>query len=117
MANQARGEVAFAAGERTYTLRPTFEALCEIEHKLNAGLVEIAERIVARKYGVHDVTAILHAGARSADATVSEEEIGAAIVRAGLRPAMEAALDFLVRALSGADEEKKPARPPQPPGP
>lgn len=116
MANAARGEAAFVAGERTYVLRPTFEALCEIENRLDAGIVEIAERIVARKYGVREVSAILHAGAQAVDARVSELEIGAAIAERGLRPATEAALALLAHAFGGEEEEKKADPAPAAPG-
>ena len=107
MANAARGEVTFKAGERTYVLRPTFEALCAIEDRLDAGIIEIAERIVGRRYGIREIAAILTAGAQAADKDVTEAEIGAAIAEVGLRRATELALVLLAGALSGGSEEKK----------
>jgi hypothetical protein len=47
MANPARGEVGLMVGGKAYTLRPTFDALCELEdlvgkplHTLMAGIQE-----------------------------------------------------------------------------
>lgn len=107
MTNAVRGEVAFAAGDRTFVLRPTFEVLCAIEDRLNTGVIELAERIAQRRHGVRDIGAVLFEAAHAADPAVSQAEIEAAVADAGLRAATLAALNLLARALGGPDPEKK----------
>jgi hypothetical protein len=41
MANQQRGEVTIKLGDNKYTLRPTFEAMCEIEDRLDKPMLEL----------------------------------------------------------------------------
>ena len=107
MANAARGEVVFVAAGRTYTLRPTFEALCAIEDRLGIGLIELAERITQRRHGVRDIASAIFEGAHAADPSVTQVDIEAAIAHAGLRTATLTALAFLTCALGGPDPEKK----------
>ena len=106
MANPARGEVTLVCGSRRFVLRPTFNALLEIEDSLGAGLVEIAQRIAARRYGLRDLLAIATAGAQAVDPNIRRKEIGEAIAEAGLQAATEPVLLFLSFALSGPDEKK-----------
>jgi hypothetical protein len=117
MANNVRGEAEFAAGDRTFVLRPTFEALCAIEDRLDTGVIELAERIAQRRHGVRDIGAVLFEAAHAADPTVSQAEIEAAVARAGLRAATLAALNLLACALGGPDPEKKDDQPAAPAAP
>lgn len=110
--NGLRGEVAFEAGGRRFVLRPSFEALIEIETRLETGLVELAERMTERRYGARELLVLIHAGARAADPSVREAEIGEAIAQAGLREASLAALAFLSRALGGEGRDSEAPRAP-----
>lgn len=41
MANVERGEASLKWGDKVYTLRPTFDALCELEERLNKPIDQI----------------------------------------------------------------------------
>ena len=53
--NKARGEVTLSLGDRDWVLRPTFQALCEIESELGEGLIALVRRLAAGSVGVRDV--------------------------------------------------------------
>lgn len=107
MANRIRGEVTMVCGQRSFILRPSFQALLEIEEDLGAGLVEIARRIAERRYGIKDLLAIATAGARAVDPEVRREDVGQAIAEVGLQAASGPVLLFLSYALGGPEEKKK----------
>lgn len=41
MANREQGEVGITVGDKVYTLRPTFDALCELEELVNKPVNEL----------------------------------------------------------------------------
>lgn len=104
--NKYRGEVSIKLGEREYVLRPTFEALVEIEERLGSGLVLIARRFANREFGIRDVACIIAAGIKGAGGKVPEN-IGELIAKAGILPYAETIVLFLTGALSGEDNEGK----------
>lgn len=110
MANRIRGEVTMVCGQRSFILRPSFQALLEIEEDLGAGLVEIARRIAERRYGIKDLLAIATAGARAVDPEVRREDVGQAIAEVGLQAASGPVLLFLSYALGGPEEKKTGTR-------
>jgi hypothetical protein len=57
MANPERGEVGITVGGKAYTLRPTFDSLCELEDLVGKPLHELMEGIQqGRLSGVRAVT-------------------------------------------------------------
>lgn len=50
MTNPHRSEIEVTLGEDTYVIRPTFEAIAEIEAALNMGLLPLIRRIAAQEY-------------------------------------------------------------------
>ena len=114
MANEQRGEVELRLGDETYTLRPTFEALCAIEGRLGAGVLEIAERMAARRIGLREVAAIVFETAKAGGHKVTESEIGAGILEAGLFAVILPVVELFSRALAGPAEGNAPAPPIEP---
>lgn len=104
MANEQRGEIELKLGDETYTLRPTFEALCVIESRLGAGILEIAERMAERRIGLGDTTIVIFEIAKAGGHKVKEAEIGEGILETGLFSAISPILQLLGRALAGPSE-------------
>lgn len=111
MANAARGDVTLRLGGELYVLRPSFAALTEIESALGIGLVELAERFRDRRYGVRELAAVAHAGAKAAGHAESLPELGEKLAAAGLVAVAPAVFDFVHNALSGG-MGKNPSPPP-----
>jgi len=107
MANRYRGEVDVVFAGKTRTLRPTFQALAEIEDKTDTGIVGVARRFADNSFGVRDVAAILWAGMRAgadghADAAPPDyETVCALVVDQGLAHFAPTAAEFLTRGLAG----------------
>ena len=64
MANPHRGEVEVILAGKTHTLRPTFQALAEIENKTGMGLLDLGRNFAAGRFGGQDLTAVIWAGLR-----------------------------------------------------
>ena len=114
MANEQRGEVELKLGDETYTLRPTFEALCAIEAWLGAGVLEIAERMAARRIGFREVAAIIFETAKAGGHKLDEPKVGEAIREVGLLAVIAPILGLLRRAWAGPAEGNAPSPPIEP---
>lgn len=79
-ANTLRGEVCFEVGGRTFTLRPTFDAIARIETLLNRSFFDYVQSMSASNVRVADLAKVTAACCIDA----KEEEIGPAIVEYGL---------------------------------
>ncbi len=104
MANAARGEVELRLGDETYTLRPTFAALCAIESELGRGILRIADDMANRQICIKDMASIIAVTARAAGHQVDEAGIGDGILQVGLISVIPAVLDLLRKALTGPSE-------------
>lgn len=100
-ANRLRGEVAIRLGGRDYVLRPTFQALCEIETRTGRGIVALARRTAAGDVGVAETAAIVTAGLRAAGEPATFDTVGRLILEAGLAACVPAVTAFLTAALGG----------------
>lgn len=84
MGNKNRGEVSFDAGGKTYTLRYSIDAICEMEAELDKGFVAIAGDLSnPDKISVTLVRAVLWAGLREHHNEVTIKEAGELMVLAG----------------------------------
>ncbi len=104
VANKERGDVALDLDGTEYTLRPTFEALCIIEGRLDSGILEIAERLATHRIGLREVTTVIFETAKAGGHKVDEGEIGEAVLRVGLLTVVAPILNLLRRALAGPSE-------------
>ncbi len=109
MANAVRGEVELKLGGKTYTLRPTFEALCEIESRLGMGIVELVTRVPRNRLALRHAAVVAHEGARAGGHDDDLETIGAAITEAGLQNVMEPLVRFLLSGIAGGEGKKTEA--------
>lgn len=100
MANRHRGEVSVMLGGAEITLRPSFEAIVEIEETV--GLLPIlAAQACEMRLPAKSVFAVIRAGAKAAGADVKPS----VIPDDGLSAANLAAFKFLHAALTGGSDE------------
>ena len=102
MTNKIRGEVAVALGGRNWTMRPTFQAICEIEGRTGKDILVVAGECWDGRFGAVTVAAVLWAGIRAAhDDAPDFEAVGDMIVEQGFTTFFEPVLAFLANALAG----------------
>lgn len=106
MANKERGDIAVTLGGRKFALRPTYEALCEIEEATGVKIVPLAAMFAAKHFGMRDMTAVVTAGLKAAGEPATAGTVGPMIVATGVTdPDLNTAVnDFFVMALSGGKE-------------
>lgn len=111
MANQARGEVSITVGEFSYTLRPTFDALCELEDLVDKGVDQIVREVEeGRISGLRALIWVLLQD-EHADEFQTLKQASAFIVAAGGGDAILPKLRELLELNSG-DAGGQPANPP-----
>jgi hypothetical protein len=98
--NRERGEVAIVLGGTEYCLRPTFQALAEIEARAGVGLVPLARRFLEREFGLKEVLAVL-GPAIEAGGAKPPADLGDCVVRAGIANYFGPVSEFLTLALGG----------------
>ncbi len=125
MANPHRGEIELTLGAKRRTLRPTFEALAEIESRTGLTMGELAGRALTGELGVAHVAVIVWAGIRAVEGDEAPTllEVGEAVVSDGYSSFLvgggdaQGLVDFLKLALgwSGddppAEKKSRSARP------
>jgi len=129
MANRARGELALVAGERTYTLRLTTNACCELEDyaggrtwdQVTAGinrgsLKDVRLLFWAALRDPHPELATDDPSSLTAIGTVIDEAGGIRVVLSRLRVLLQLNADRPPEG-AGAAEPRPPDAPPAPTGP
>jgi hypothetical protein len=94
MANTLRGEVDIALGADIYTLRPSFQALSEIEHSIGKSVLILLNQFEEKGILLSEQVAILRAGLKAAGEKMPEN-IGELICEAGMVQVMDAVCRFL----------------------
>jgi hypothetical protein len=116
MANKERGEVSITLGEVEYTLRPTWEALAEMETRAGHGIMTLARRFLHEReggtgdYTTRDITAILTAGIKAGGGEVPLH-LGKLIFQAGVVSVAPIVGAFLIGALAGGQTGNAEAPP------
>jgi hypothetical protein len=64
MANRERGELDFVIGGREFTLTPSFEAMAELEDRVDRGIFEIANRLRGKDVRAKLIVCSLWAGVK-----------------------------------------------------
>ena len=111
--NSFRGDIEVTLGGAAYTMRPTFEALLEIERLTGIGLIPLARRFYSQEFGVADIRNVIVPAIKAGGGKVPDN-IGKLIIDAGPVNLGGVVAQFLVGALSGGEEKKAdaPAEPP-----
>ena len=101
MVNRERSEVTIVLGGKEYCLRPTFQALAEIEARAEIGLVPLARRFIEREFGLKDMIVVL-GPAIEAGGAKPPADLSAMVVGAGIANYFGPVAEFLALALGGA---------------
>lgn len=99
LANPERGEAAFPLAGRMRTLRPTFAALVAAEEELGP-LFALVERASEGQLRLAEIAALFWHCLAERD-TVSREDVGEAVMQAGLAAAMVPLRILLAQVLQG----------------
>ncbi len=115
-ANRHRGEVeielAPVEGHRkTFVMRPTWQALSEIEERTGKGLQALAQTFLRNDFAFRDVTAVITAGLKAAGEPASQDTVGELIFKTGLLNAATPAGEFLWNALGTGRDVAEPETP------
>lgn len=114
--NQQRGEVAVVfskgrEGERKVVLRPTYEAMAQIEAELGKGLLPLVRQFTAQQIGITEVVCVLFHGALAAGEKLERLQMGALVLAGNFAEASKGATDFLSNAITGGSPQKKSGAP------
>lgn len=102
--NTQRGEVTLELGGKQYLLRPSFEALAEIEGALDKGIVPIVRQFMLGNYGIGDVYAVVAAGIKAGDGR-PPRNLGQLLVDRGIAKVAQDLAPFLNRGIAGDQPE------------
>lgn len=106
MANPSRGEVQVTLAGEICVLRPTFHALCELEHQAGCGIIELARKFHAGNFSLRDAACIIWAGLRGAGKDAPAlDAVGERVLATGVVTLLPALTQFLFYALGGSAEE------------
>lgn len=107
LANKERGEVVVVLAGREYVMRPTFEALAQIEGRLGVGIVSLLRSISAGQFGVRDFAAVIHAGIDAGpDRGPSYAEVGRLAAAEGLMGLLPFVTEFLMAPVEGQGKNR-----------
>jgi hypothetical protein len=101
MSNSLRGEVEVDLIGRTWTMRPTLQAIRETEDRTGRGIAGTVRRFAQGEFGIDDVSALLHSGIRAGhDEAPSFAEVQGAVFEEGFDRLATAAAMLLRNALA-----------------
>lgn len=107
MANPHKGEVSFQAGDETFTLRFSANALAELEDALDKSVMEIADLMQSEKgLRIKTLRTIFWAGLLDHHEGVTEKRAGDIISDIGMGEAAEIIGRAFAAAFPAADGEK-----------
>lgn len=108
MANSYRGEVTVSVAGRAYTLRPTFQILCEIEERIGLTLPQLLRRVAAKGLLASEILMLLALATRHDGSRPFESEVflNMPADEVDLHPLMPALARLLLGALGGASDGK-----------
>ena len=107
MTNESRNEVEVVLDGKTWTLRPTFQRLREIEHKTGKSALELIRVIGDGRASLDQIAIILEHGLKDAnDDPPGFERIGEWLVRDGVGELFPSILVFLGSVAVGSDAKK-----------
>lgn len=110
MANPHRGQVALKAGDATYTLCLSANAICELEDHTGRSISEIATSLNGNNVGMKTVRALVWAALQDHHPDVDLKEAGRIITDAGMAETMEAVGNAFSLAFPEGDGGSRPPK-------
>lgn len=105
MPNADRGDVAitlrFNGADREYVMRPTFDAIAQIERATSRGILAVARTAAAGEIGLAEATIVITAGLKGAGEPATVKAVGPMVFEAGLLNVLAPVSKFLSGAVSG----------------
>jgi hypothetical protein len=108
MANPHRGEVAVTLDGHSFTLRPSWEALVEIEQATGVGIMQLAAAFATGRFRVTDLHAVLMAGLKAGgEKRADPAEVGRMIAATGIMNGglLKSVTAFLENAITGGADK------------
>ena len=100
-------ELVTEAGQRRgFVLRPSFEAIVEIEEQTGRSIFALARRIAKAELGHHEVACVVGAGLKAAGEAVSYDAVGEMMLRTGLADVLPPVGEFLAKILGGTGQSE-----------
>ncbi len=86
MANTERGEITVILSDKEYILRPTFEALCDLEDRTKKPITQIMQQLFQGELSIKVLAIIVWAGIRGSmgDKSPTLDEVGNMMVEDGI---------------------------------
>ncbi len=109
--NPNSGEVEVELDGRSFTMRPSFRALMEIEAATGTNIMTLVRRFAAKSFGIGDVAAIVTAGLKAAGEPASRDKVGELVFKTGLLKVATPAGEFLWNSLGTGREGAEPETP------
>lgn len=106
MANAIKGEMDLQLGGQAITLRASYDTIVDVEKRLGLGLPQVALRLMDGELLHHQMAALICTCIPGK--TMTDKQVGEAIVAAGYGAVQEKLIDFLTLALKregGNDED------------
>ena len=98
-------DVEIELGGKTFVMRPSFKAVCEIEQVTGVGIAALAARLLNGEEKVSEIAAVITAGLREAGEPATFEKVGEMVFEAGIEKVLRPVIQFLT-ALMGDGEER-----------
>ncbi len=98
--------VTEADQRRGFVLRPSFEAIVEIEEQTGRSIFALARRIARAELGHQEVACVVGAGLKATGETVSYDTVGEMILRTGLADVLPPVGEFLAKVLGGTGQSE-----------
>jgi len=117
MANKERGETNIILDGKSYVLRPTFEALCEMEDRSGLSVLKMLASMEGGNITMRQMALVIWSGIRgySPDTELTINDVGNLVMKTGFLGIMEQTDDegknpvgeFLLNGVLGGDSGKK----------
>lgn len=109
MANKFKGEVALQAGDKTYILDLSFNAMCHLEDHFDKGIIEIGQMLAdmqsdPSKLRAKTIRAVLWGAMIEHQPQVTEKEAGQVVSTVGFAKVFKALTDALLAANPDASD-------------
>ena len=105
MANKARGETTVTLGGKQLVLRPTFEAVEQIQDRLGERLVPLISRLSRSDFGVRDIAVPIHEFARAGGSEMEYQDIGELVLAEGLKNVAPTIMTMITDILLGPEKK------------
>ena len=107
MANESRNEIEVVLDGKTWTMRPTFQRLREIEHKTGKSAAELMRAIGRGEASLDQFVIVLEYGLKDAgDNPPGFDQIGECLLRDGTKGLLRPVMAFLGTVALGSDAKK-----------